>query len=1174
MKKVITFLSAFSLLVNFTVAQTFTNKIWQQQVANPSTYDNVATALCLSGNLITTASTFLGSAEQIHLNCISNNGIVTWQQNVTGSPNKPNFGVDVKTDSAGNIYCCAAWNNGSDYDYRVAKYTTAGVLIWQKFYNGPPGNKDDVPTALELDNSGNVYVTGSSWGNGGALLDYATLKFDNIGNQLWVTRFNNGLIDAPTALRVDNSGNIFVTGASASNPNNSNIATIKYSPVGVQLGVHSFVYPGNGNDLGVQLVLDLGGNVIITGSVDNGTQRFVTLKLTNNLALSWSNVMPGNLSEGYSVDTDNSGNVISVGYQNNTFGGSDIIVNKYSSGGSLTWQRKLSNPNPADFAKGRKVKLDASGNIYIAADAQVNANRDFLTLALASTGETKWAQYYNSPSNGADIPSALQIKGSDVYVTGITTNGTAKTLSSVRYGVLDKDQPVVFNGSDPVRFQNELLVRFQPSAIIPSIINNKDKTQGVLGEFITPTAMADINATLRIEANNLTCYKVFPRMVMADSMSVTRSGRTIKILHHYTTLGILFPTGSNDSINRLALGSLVKYVDFCDYNNIVGTTATANDPEYTNGNSASLVTTTAIPNANINIEPAWDVTSGASNVKVGVFDSGINFAHQDFGNGTFAGSKIVDGFNYYSNIPLNTASSNDLHGHGSAVAGIIGAIRNNNFGVAGVAGGNALSSNTGVSLYDMAIAKLLTGNCIASYAGDNAIVNAIVEGASSNTVTNFGFGQHIQNHSWAGINPMGIILDAFITAYDNEVVLSCASGNSGGTPPPCSIVSYPSTFKDHIVMKVGANKNDGQRAAFSDCGFNLDYIAPGVNTLYTALAKSGNSLTDNFNITGCQTVAIDGTSFAAPHAAGVAGLLISYANNTAGIPNKLFPEDCEQLMQKFATDVTVTPNAPGYDQETGHGRINAGQTLQNFKFPDYMVKHYSFNVSATSAVLVASEQTCLRNNLFSLPNGVTSVKRYAVTGTTTHTVPTGYSFIEGWQRSAGSNVMGINSTVNPTCNGSLPIHYIPDATNIITNGTISPTSASFTGYIYEILDNSANTVGWYPFNLTATTTVTFAYSLYLKSNTIGIDENSFTEHSISLFPNPSSNQVYITSGVNEIKEINVEVYSTLGQLIIKKENLSLNERASVDVSSLSNGVYFFNLVFNNKRLVKKVIINH
>src|SRR6266508_2177059 len=95
--------------------------------------------------------------------------------------------------------------------------------------------------ALAVDTSGNVYVTGSSYGANG-LADYATIKYRSSGETLWVQRYNgqgdnwdahyNGAgnsDDRPNAVAVDASGNVYVTGYSS-----NDYATIKYSPSGIQ----------------------------------------------------------------------------------------------------------------------------------------------------------------------------------------------------------------------------------------------------------------------------------------------------------------------------------------------------------------------------------------------------------------------------------------------------------------------------------------------------------------------------------------------------------------------------------------------------------------------------------------------------------------------------------------------------------------------------------------------------------------------------------------------------------------------------------------------------------------------------------------------------------------------------------------------------------------------------
>ena len=99
---------------------------------------------------------------------------------------------------------------------------------WVRTYNGP-GNLADSATALAIDDFGNVYVTGSSYG-GGTSTDYSTIKYYPDGDTAWVRRYNgpNDSTEVATALTIDDSGNIYITGFSYGNETSADYLTIKY----------------------------------------------------------------------------------------------------------------------------------------------------------------------------------------------------------------------------------------------------------------------------------------------------------------------------------------------------------------------------------------------------------------------------------------------------------------------------------------------------------------------------------------------------------------------------------------------------------------------------------------------------------------------------------------------------------------------------------------------------------------------------------------------------------------------------------------------------------------------------------------------------------------------------------------------------------------------------------
>lgn len=117
---------------------------------------------------------------------------------------------------------------------------------WVARYSGP-ANDYDAASALVVDESGNVYVTGASAGLGGNT-DYATIKYAPDGTRLWVARYDGGYIDHAQALAVDESGNVYVSGESFGEGHAwsyaYDYATVKYDSLGNQLWVAR--YDGGG----------------------------------------------------------------------------------------------------------------------------------------------------------------------------------------------------------------------------------------------------------------------------------------------------------------------------------------------------------------------------------------------------------------------------------------------------------------------------------------------------------------------------------------------------------------------------------------------------------------------------------------------------------------------------------------------------------------------------------------------------------------------------------------------------------------------------------------------------------------------------------------------------------------------------------------------------------------
>ena len=183
-----------------------------------------------------------------------------WVVRYNGLGNPSDSAYDIAIDSLNNIYV-----TGGNGDYITIKYDTNGAELWVANYNGT-ANSYDYAQAIALDSLSNVYVTGYSKGNGSEY-DYATVKYDPNGNQLWAVRYNGlgNSYDYSRALVLDESGNVYVTGRCEGSGTYSDYVTVAYDNNGTQLWSSIYNGPTSGSDEAKAIVLDDAGNIYITG---------------------------------------------------------------------------------------------------------------------------------------------------------------------------------------------------------------------------------------------------------------------------------------------------------------------------------------------------------------------------------------------------------------------------------------------------------------------------------------------------------------------------------------------------------------------------------------------------------------------------------------------------------------------------------------------------------------------------------------------------------------------------------------------------------------------------------------------------------------------------------------------------------------------------------------------
>ncbi len=1162
------------MLCGFTISaqKNDVNKEWSRFAGSIGEISRTASAIDTYKNLIVVGNTLNGSTTDVLVTKYNKYGNLIWQKTFDGGIGGSDYGVNVKIDASNNIYVAAAFQSTNGFDFGVLKYASNGSLVWSNHWNGN-SNGIDVPTDIDIDSSGSVYLVGGTQSSN-LQSDYAIVKFASNGNLNWAKTYDYvGFHDAATSINIRNNS-IVVTGASASSPSNWDYVTLKVSPSNGQIGViRRTEVAGVGLDNALAVTTDNDNNVYITGFVEvNGNKNIQTVKIDEDFELVWVRTFDGGLEDvAKALKIDNFGNVYLVGHTRKTNGGSRYITIKYDTDGNEVWAKEFGSPDGINEAKAENLALTDNGDIIVTGSVTKNGATNFSTVKYSPDGELRFAKEFDA-GEGENKAEAVTVKGNDIYVSGTSTVEGVKTSTTVKYSSSERSSAVAIDDNGNEYVANRLIIRFDESSVRHETISKPEITHGVLTDFIHSDVSAEISAQLGFDCKNLKTYKIFRNLTPAHQTSISRLGDEVEIPHFWAILSIDFTNEVTPEMIE-SLNSMYPKIRYAERSPVLRVDDTPNDEFYAD-TQESLQDGDG---GGIEMETAWDFEVGNSNIKVGVFDYSIFWEHEDFGDGTEEGSKVVGGWDFRNNVSYTESPSFDVGDHGTKCVGIIGALRNNEIGISGIAGGDMESDNTGAQLFSFGC-----GADNGSTISIESTFEAMVEAATDDSNGNFGYGIHVQNHSYGGPSFNNTQRDVIEFCWRNHSMVVTSRGNTSAANGSDNL-TYPACYDDEQVISVMASGNDGQYMYEANGGGGIvsmfgqggDFLAPGSAEIITSTSNPEVDQPDY--VDNCDPVEGDyncfrATSAASPHVAGVAALLCSQHQVSNGAPTNLTTEDVENILQNTAIDVEGlsedgTFNHPvGFDARNGWGLINPTEALNAIDYPDRFIKHYDeadpLHIQETN-----DSQWILIESSYGLAAGSYFVDRWRVSWNYVEILPSNEIILDWWQ---------INSVAHAGMNGANPNFGENNYFNIDENVTINGNVAVFSVFTFAYwVENSVGgqTIDkWIP---EPPNQLKFAYSLHIEdTDATAISEIASIGQELNVYPNPTSDMLNISFNQKGNSEVTLRVYDAIGKLIVEQNmpNLISGENNfTINMGNVETGAYVISLSSDNSTVTKTFI---
>jgi Beta-propeller repeat len=362
-------------------------------------------------------------------------------------------------DSSGNVYVTgftygafAGNTSAGNADVFIAKYNSSGTELWVKQFGT---NQDEEGKGIAVDSSGNVYVTGYTYGafagnTSAGVTDVFIAKYNSSGTELWVKQFGTGTFEYGNGIAVDSSDNVYVIGetfgtlAGNTSAGDYDVLIAKYNSSGTELWVKQF---GTGTaDSGNGIAIDSKGNSYVTGYTNGafagntsaGDYDVLIAKYDSSGTEVWVKQFgTGTADSGKGIALDSSGNAYVTGNTYDAFAGytnagiADTFIAKYNSSGTEVWIKQFGT---SEDEVGKGIALDSKGNVYVTGNTggafagYTNAGIDDTFIAkYNSSGAEVWVKQFGT--SGSDVGNGIALDSSgNVYATG-----TISSISNVAF---------------------------------------------------------------------------------------------------------------------------------------------------------------------------------------------------------------------------------------------------------------------------------------------------------------------------------------------------------------------------------------------------------------------------------------------------------------------------------------------------------------------------------------------------------------------------------------------------------------------------------------------------------------------------------------------------------------------------------------------------------------------